>query len=679
LRWPLSDFREEHYSMPLLQRIIEHFQNLVLVSDISLMLMGISIIIMSAYYAYFIISKKSNYESVIVKIGILVRVLMIIGLTIEFSHQKAIYHGSPIIDGKHRAMDQFVNYLFYGYIFVIGIYDIFTIGINKFRGFFHAFDLTIISMPILYGITYLMLNFGFNNDIFRIVIILISVLVLPYFFFNLYWKQNVKWYAIFLGYTILSLIIYKRVGMKIIFSSTLISYFLIGSYELGRHLFNKVRKTSTFSLWGKVKYASIVFPLVLIFSCIVTLNISPIEIEKKYHIDSVYRKDATFTTVEEAENLARIALNDNNSNIAHWQGTSEDFNNRYFFSLGDYSVEIDGAKGKIFDIRNRNKSENNKNETLTKEEIEVKTLKWLESVGFTYDEKRHNLKVEQEPNKYTVSIFNKFTDGTIDERSKSTIQWYLDGKLNYASLGSMFSNFKDYKDFKINEAIISQDLKNWYNKLGEEMPDYIIENFNYWFGDIDPFITVRCKNNDYFNIDIFTGKILSFHRNSNGQNNKLSFTNETYNEYENKAKKLADDFGSNWKDNDYTLQESISKERYYYSFVGNKDELNNNIDIGLDLEGNFKAFDERIDIRSKLYSDKEFKISSSTALKLVAKEYKTFSIYSKRVKLAAEIKDSGEINYKWMVVVLPFKKVEHQIYYVDVNTGKITPLLEYKN
>lgn len=664
--------------MPLLQRIIEHFQNLVLVSDISLMLMGISIIIMSAYYAYFIISKKTNYESIIVKIGILVRVLMIIGLTIEFSHQKAIYNGSPIIDGKHRAMDQFVNYLFYGYIFVIGIYDIFTIGINKFRGFFHAFDLTIISTPILYGITYLMLNFGFNNDILRIFIILTSLLVLPYFFFNLYWKQNVKWYIIFLGYTILSLIVYKKVGMKIIFSSTLISYFLIGSYELGRHLFNKARKASTSSFWGKMKYASIVFPLVLIFSCIVTLNISPIEIEKKYHIDSIFRKDATFTTVEEAENLARIALNDNNSNIAHWQGTSEDFNNRYFFSLGDYSVEIDGATGKIFDIRDKVKSEINNNESLTKEEIRVKTLKWLEAVGFTYDENRHHLKIEQKPNKYTVSISNKFTDGTVDDRGKATIQWYLDGKLDYASLGSIFSNFKDYKGIKINGALISHKLQAWYNKLGEEVPAYIIEHFTYWFGDFDPSVNVRCKNNDYFNIDICTGKILSFRRNSNGQNDKLSFINETYNEYKDKAEKIASELGSSWKDNDYKLKEIISEERYYYSFMGNKEELNNRIDIGLDLEGNFKSFDERIDIRSKLYSDKKFKVSSSTALKLVAKEYKPFSIYSKRVKLTAEIKDNREINYKWMVVVLPFKKVEHQVYYVDVNTGKITPLLEYK-
>ena len=117
--------------MSLLQRIIEHLQNLVLVSDTTLMLMGVSIILISIAYFYCVIIKNNKYEKIIVIIGIVVRILMIIGFTIEFSHQKAIYQGSGVINDKYSSMEQFSNYLFYGYIFVIGIYDIFTIEINK--------------------------------------------------------------------------------------------------------------------------------------------------------------------------------------------------------------------------------------------------------------------------------------------------------------------------------------------------------------------------------------------------------------------------------------------------------------------------------------------------------------------------------------------------------------------
>ncbi|MPM67324.1 hypothetical protein SDC9_114246 [bioreactor metagenome] len=314
---------------------------------------------------------------------------MIIGFTIEFSHQKAICGDSIRIGLKYNSVEQFSNYLFYGYIFVIGIYDIFTIGINKFRGFFHAFDLTIISMPILYLCTAFILSFNIYNDIVRTLLMLGSLILLPYMFFNLYWKQNLKWYSIFLGYIILQLIIYKVLRAEILFSSTLVSYFLIGSYELGRHIFHKAKSVSTISLWKKLRALSIVVPVTLIYFIVIALNISPIEIEKKYYIDSVYRSYATFTSLQEAENLARIALEDDTSKISHWQGKTEDFNNRYNFSLGDYSVQIDGATGKIFEIRNQKEKDMKSDKNLSEKDIETKTLKWLKTVGFTYDENHH--------------------------------------------------------------------------------------------------------------------------------------------------------------------------------------------------------------------------------------------------------------------------------------------------
>ena len=226
--------------MSLLQRIIEHLQNLVLVSDTTLMLMGVSIILMSIAYFYCVIIKNNKYEKIIVIIGIVVRILMIIGFTIEFSHQKAIYQGSGVINDKYSSMEQFSNYLFYGYIFVIGIYDIFTIEINKFRGFFHAFDLTMMSIPILYALTTILLNFSFQEETLYGVIIVIVLSVLPFIFFKLYWKQNIKWYSIFFVYIVIILIVYKISAIRTFFISTLISYLLIGMYEFSRFLFDKI-------------------------------------------------------------------------------------------------------------------------------------------------------------------------------------------------------------------------------------------------------------------------------------------------------------------------------------------------------------------------------------------------------------------------------------------------------
>lgn len=664
--------------MPLLQRIIEHFLSLVLVSDLSMKLMGVSIIIMSVAYVYFIITKKNNYENIIVKIGILVRILMIIGFTIEFSHQKAICGDSIRIGLKYNSVEQFSNFLFYGYIFVIGIYDIFTIGINKFRGFFHAFDLTIISMPILYLCTAFILSFNIYNDIIRTLLMLGSLILLPFMFFNLYWKQNLKWYSIFLGYIILQLIIYKVLRTEILFSSTLVSYFLIGSYELGRHIFHKAKSVSTISLWKKLRALSIVVPVTLIYFIVIALNISPIEIEKKYYIDSVYRNYATFTSLQEAENLARIALEDETSKISHWQGKTEDFNNRYNFSLGDYSVDIDGATGKIFEIRNQKEKDMKSDKNLSEKDIENKTLKWLKTVGFTYDENHHVLRVGKRPNSYEVSIYNKSTDGFIYDRNVATIQWDLDGKLQVAGFGTFFSNFKDYKDVKINEEIIDQRIKQWYAKLGEAIPHYGIVSYLYWFGEFDPSIHVECGYGDSFFINSFSGEILKFTRTLKREVNFNSQLNDSiFDKHKSKAEQLAKKLSNNYKEGSYILKENSSMVNLSYEFVEKDKEVPIVVTIQLDEEGNLIFFSESHDYRSKLYSDKEFNISSSRALRLVSKEYRPLSIYAKRVKLVVEFKDNGDINYKWMVVIIPFKKADHQIYYVDANTGDITPLLNY--
>lgn len=667
------------FKMNLLQRIIEHFQNLVLVSDITMMLMEVSIILMSVVYCYCIIVKNSKYESIVAKVGILVRILMIIGFTIEFSHQKVIYQDAPMVDGKLGAVEQFSNYLFYGYIFVIGIYDILTIGINKFRGFFHTFDLAMMSMPILYGLTISILNFSFNNDTLIGFLILASLIMLPFMFFKLYWKQSIFWYSLFLGYTLVMLIIYLSLKMKIIVSSTLVSYLLIGMYELCRHLFRKVKENFVYSTWNILKSMSIVMPVILIYSSIIAMNVLPLQINKKYNVDSYYREDASFTSLNEAEKLARTSVGDSTSNVRLWEGTSENFNNRYMFSVGNYSVSIDGATGKVFDIKIQNEIKVNPQNKVRAQDIKIKTVKWLKSIGFNYDESRHYIKIEESSNKFIVSIFNMYNDGSIDDRPAAGIEWYSDGKLCSANLGLIISNIKDYPEIKTNELEIASSIKAWYDKLGEGVPPYLFETFLYWFGEPSPSIHVKCKNNDSFRLDPFNGKIKSFSRDiKQNEKNKQGFTQETYNKYKGRAEQLAKNFGRSLGKFNYSLMESSKYEQGYYSFVYKNNILTKYIDVGLDSQGNLNSFREESNIEAKLYSDKEFKISSSTALKLVANQYKPFGIYTRRVKLAAEIMENGDINYKWMVMVIPFKDVEHQIYYVDVNTGKVTPLLNYK-
>jgi hypothetical protein len=688
----INNLRGEQFSMTLLQKIIEHFQNLVLVSDISMIFMGVSIILISAAYIYCVVIKKNKYEDIIIIIGVIVRILMVIGFTIEFLHQKAICEGifRVGIDKKFNAIEQFSNYLFYGYICVIGVYSIFTIGINKFRGFFHTFDLTMVSIPILYGLTSLIINFEFNKDTFLFLIMLVYSMGLPYLFFKLFWKQNLKWYGIFFSYSsvfvlyvVANLVTQNNVYMvQMLWMSVPISYFLLGMYELCRHLFNKIRGAFSFSVWIKLKITSIILPGILIYSSIIALNFTPMQINKTYNIDSIYKEDATFTSLEEAENLARIAVEDTTSNIKLWYGTTENFNNRYMFSIGNYSVDIDGATGKIFEIKNQNKNEIEIYEIIDEEGIKEKTIKWLKNIGVTYDERQLEMKVERESNKYIVNIFNKFDDGSIDNNQYCSIQWNTNGRIYSANLGSTLFNIKDYKEIKINEIEIRENINKWYEKLEEETPNYIIKNLQYWFGDTEPSINILCKNNDGVQMNYETGQIISFSRNTNqnhdGEDNITKMTNEDYNKFKSIAKEKASLISANWNKFNYKLTDGYpgSEENGYYSFETSNNALIKDLTIQLDSKGNITSFNEGYK-RVNEYSDKDFKVSSSTALKLVSNKFNSFGIYTKRVKLAIEIKEDGEVNYKWMVMVIPFKTAEHQIYYVDTDTGEITSLLNY--
>ena len=139
-------------------------------------------------------------------------------------------------------------------------------------------------------------------------------------------------------------------------------------------------------------------------------------------------------------------------------------------------------------------------------------MKWLNSVNCTYDENHQQLKIEKQANKYNVTIFNKYNDGSIDDSSSGYVEWYLDGKLSRASLG--FSNIKDNKNIKI----IDSSIKNWYDKLGEKVPPYVIYQLTYWFGEGDPSASVKCKNNDSFQIYLYSGQIISYNNNKSNDN-----------------------------------------------------------------------------------------------------------------------------------------------------------------
>jgi hypothetical protein len=153
-------------------------------------------------------------------------------------------------------------------------------------------------------------------------------------------------------------------------------------------------------------------------------------------------------------------------------------------------------------------------------------------------------------------------------------------------------------------------------------------------------------------------------------------------EFEETAINLANNFGS-YDIFNYKLD--INKQYYgedSYFLSDTQGVRTSTIIVRLDAEGKLASFKQEysrnLGDRFTLYSDKDFTVSSSEAVNKVSELYQTFGIYSKRVKLIVEVDENGAQNFKWMVVVMPLKSSEHHIYFVDVNTGEVNPLKEYK-
>jgi hypothetical protein len=667
--------------MNLLQRIIEHLQNLVLVSDITIMLISISLILMSCAYVYSIFAKKNKYESLMVKLGIFIRILMFIGFTIEFSHQRTALADVDLLGVKDKAMNQFSNYLFYGYLFIVGIYYIVTIGINKFKGFFYTFDLTMTSIPLLYILTAMIFNLKEVKETPLIAVFVLSLFMLPYLFFKAYWKKNIKWCSIFFPVAIVQVITIAVLHMQFGLP-TVMSYLLIGVYEICRVLFKRIMESVKPGVLNSLRIASLVFPLILIFSSVAALNVKPMIFSRKYEMRFMYNKNIKFTPLEDAKALARAAVGSENGEVKLWQSNTEDFHNIYRLSINKYAIDVIGVTGKLMNIHYIGERKASIEKEISDMEIKQKTVVWLKRIGYTYDDNIMEMNISREKKNYLVKISRKYSDGKFDNDSlnaRTTVEWFSDGELYYASVGSIFS-LSDYNRIKINENRVRDAIVNWYTKLGEETPVYRISALSSLFDLVsEPNVSIKCSNGDSININAVTGNVSLFSRDRK-RDSKLA--SEKHSEFEEKAINLAKKYGT-YDSFNYEIDNKVNyfgKDNYYFSNKASGGAKY--ILIRLDSEGSMASFQQNysgvLSDGKKLYRDIDFKVSSNEAINKVSSLYKPFGIYSKRVKLVTEVDENGAQKFKWMVVVMTFNTAEHHIYFVDSENGEISPLLEYK-
>ena len=668
--------------MTFLQKIVEHFQNSVILSDFSIKLIGICLILTAVFSLYYLFFKSELYDKYMPWLGISIRVVMFIGFTMEFAHHTKI---SPLLSyygGKEYVVAQLSNYVFFAYVLVVGVYDILTIGINRFRGFFHSFDIAMVSLPIVYTFTATAIHITEERfelmSLFYLGLLVIMILMI-YLFFQVYWKQSIKVYRIFFMVAIPEVVILLCLRIESPYALP-IFLLLLGLYEGSRHIVERMKVKRTTALWKRLKLCSSTFILLVVILGVTFCGISPIRSNENNKIFMLFNKSIKLTTVQEAEKVARTVLGDNKSKFVLNSGTRMDFYNYFYIVLGNYEINVSEVTGKVSEVRNSNLKSAEESGTLKPDEVKDKTSYFLKQCGYTYESEKADMYIQAEEDSYVVSIKNKFSDGksnNFENLNNPQVSWFKNGKLNYMFGSGGLLNLKDNKEIKIDEVAIQKSINSWYEKLGEKAPAYAMDGDGLY--DLTAYsnkyntLNLICDNGNSLKLDINDGTVRSFQRNTQ---NKDIFDKTQYEKNKDKAMKLYEVLISSNEKTKYSLNTKYSGYSYY-SFIDEEEGIIRGIDIYLDNEGKLSSYTEFNYGDTTTYSEKELKVSKYQALKLVDNKYKLFNIYAKRAKLIEELQPSGDVNLKWMVIVMPYMSREHHIYFVDVNTGEIDALQKY--
>jgi len=290
-----------------------HFINSIPLSAISVTLIGIGLILMALAALCFLFFKSKFYEKYMPLIGIAIRVLLFVGFALEFGHHLKIGPLLGLEDRQEYTVAQLSNYLLYSYVFVITIYDLLTIGINKFRGFFHSFDIAMVSFPLIYTLTAIVIDMfrgrfpGFQLMLLVLLALLFLMILMIYLFFQLYWKQSVKWYVIFF-----------IVATPVVAAVTIIEFkyphvlpiflFFLGIYEGLRKLVVHLKTKSSEKAWKGVRYSSTAFILIIMILGLSLYGVTLFKGIGNYRAQILFKEEVKPETYQKAEKAAKFVL-----------------------------------------------------------------------------------------------------------------------------------------------------------------------------------------------------------------------------------------------------------------------------------------------------------------------------------------------------------------------------------
>lgn len=651
-----------------LENILNHFYDYAIISEYTLYIMSIAMLMTSLVFIYGLIVNKQYFEKNMIRAGVAVRVLMFIGFTIEFAQQMLTYNKhNSIYTEKWDAVLQLVHFLFWAYIIVTGIYYILTFEIKKFRGFFFTFDIAMMSIPLIYGVVLGLFDgvWGARRGLDILLPLSIGCL---YLFFQSYWRRNIRFNLAFFLAAGISIFCSYRIGfLKLMFPFACF-LMLLGIY-------NFIFQDIAIKRYRKIL---LILPLVIILMSNPFYNIwTIVDRGQAYPVTNIFNREVKNVSLADIEKRIRIATADEVNELEVNRITNNNISKAYELTLGKYDINVSGIEGKSIKIISKKAPDkSNKSSMVNEESLIDKTVSILKKMGYSIDQSEIEIKTKDEKQEYILDFFHEFKDGTLDSPKYPfcEVKWGYEGILNGMNIYGSF-DIRDYPSVKITEEDIKEKINIFFQTMNENTPDYVINYVNaLWRSKVN----ISCESGQTFEIDGTSGEIIDFY---NGvSNQKFDKTAEGEERNRKKAEYYVKNISSFW--NSGNLKETEFGKEYIkgqFNFTGYIPAGKVIVKTLIDSEGKLLSFRQDIEPEQKKYSQEDFSVKRSGAIKLIKQRYKPFHIYSVKAALVVCTDDYNNTELKWRVGVVPFLSAEKQYYLVDVKSGKIDAVGSYEN
>jgi hypothetical protein len=650
--------------MEIISRFVLHIENYFLLSHISKTIIQWTLTTLAIYGLVKFVLRHWGETRAFIYVGFAVRLVLLIGLSIEMLHQVSITEITSVFYDRQPSLRQFLHFLFFGYIIVVGFYYIVTLKQKKGKGIFYTFDIAVMTLPVLQLLTSFFFFAIKGEVIFEDVVGFLMILAviggsLYLFFLNFWefsWKIIIPFYLIIV--ICLAIFFIARVTGRILDIMEVSNFIIFLGLLMTYHLIHR----SSFPLIEKLKQPfKLIMVLLLLVLCNPLYNVADAALASAdAELRLRYFETTNLVQLEDAKALARKITND--EEFTFRQPETQDFHNRYWLRSKNYSVDIDGVSGVVMNVHRKTEPEG---EFLSTDEYVALSKQLLEQMGRTLlDDDQIYTTVTEEENRVHVEMVPKYSDGSVlDIWMNTSFTWEKGSLMEFHERLNLYP-VESLTDVLITSKDIEFILQQWYEMLGEKVPEYVVDNVSYGYSNRTIEINITTLNQHNIHLDGRTGEILYF----GGE--LANYEKKNFQELENKvlaSKKVQindwkrDRISNFWEWRKRDTDHEAMKLSFVHQFGFTKGEPLFTYSKNLD-------YFNRPNTNVKVASSKE-------AYEVIAKSI-DYTPYASRARLTHVIDENDDIRVAWLLVIQPYKKAEHCLYLVDIETKEWVSLYE---